>query len=353
MSLNLLAKKEVHSGPIWCVKWKPQGPKNLYIATCGQDQVIRISKLAKEDATSEIKITNELKGAHSKTIRCLDFSPDGSLLAASSFDGSVSIWQFFSSTHSASGNYTIKCITSLEGHENEVKGVAFSPSGHILATCGRDRTIWLWKIHSEDDAAAEQGIIRHGDYEPEFECLAVLQEHQQDVKSLSWDPNLAGFVSGSYDETARVWSQLDLEDDGDWGCVQTLELGKLGTVWASTFILDFLILVGQSGHLTIYKRDRKTWKIFLPDFLAHDGAIYSIDSFQPNAEIDEAFIISCGEDKCLKLWKLDESTGLTHLGVYSDNFEFNSCAIARNGDQILVSCGDDNGSLHILHLVNN
>ena len=349
MNLSLLAKQEIHDGPIWCVTWKPQNFKAPLIATCGQDQLIRISKFEGEGLSASLKVTNELRGAHSKTIRCLAFSPDGSLLAASSFDGSVSIWQFLNPGPSGA-THKITCITSLEGHENEVKGVAFSPTGHILATCGRDRTIWLWKIHSEDDEADDQGIIRHGTYEPEFECLAVLQEHQQDVKSLTWDPNLSGFVSTSYDETARVWSQLDLEDDGDWGCVQVLEPSELGTIWSSSLVLDFLVLAGQTGRLSLYKRDRKSWKMAF-DVLAHDGAIYSIDSYQPDSEVAEALIVTCGEDKCLKLWKLDGSAGLTQLCLYQNDFEVNSCAIVKRGEQVLVACGDDRGDLHILQIL--
>lgn len=57
--------------------------------------------------------------------------------ATASFDSTVVIWK-----KKSSSDYEV--IANLEGHENEVKCTAWSPDGAYLASCSRDRSVWIW-----------------------------------------------------------------------------------------------------------------------------------------------------------------------------------------------------------------
>jgi WD40 repeat protein len=160
-----------------------------------------------------------ISDAHRRTIRSVRISPSGRLLATASFDGTTGLWSILKQPHDTLED---SCLATLEGHENEVKGIAWSPSGALLATCGRDKSVWIWEVIDESSTGGD----------PDFECIAVLQEHSQDVKCVEWHPTDEDLLaSASYDDTIKLWRD---DDGGDWFCADTL-LGHTSTVWSLAF----------------------------------------------------------------------------------------------------------------------
>jgi WD40 repeat protein len=144
-----------------------------------------------------------------RTVRCFERSPDGRFLAVASFDGMATVWAL----DGGGGGGDLELVATLEGHENEVKGVAWSASGDLLATCSRDKSVWLW-AYDERDA--------------EFECAAVLHGHAQDVKAVAWHPSRELLFSASYDDSVKAWGESP--DEADWVCTDTLSAHS-STVW--------------------------------------------------------------------------------------------------------------------------
>jgi cytosolic iron-sulfur protein assembly protein CIAO1 len=184
-----------HTSRVWHLDFSPN---SLFLASCGGDRVINIFSRS----SSSFTLVDRLDGSHTKSVRKVRWSRSGLLLASASFDGTVIIWKQTSSA--------MEAVLTLEGHESEVKGVAWSVDDRYLATCGRDKTVWVWET----------------DPDFEYDTIAVLSKHSQDVKTVEFHPTEMVLLSAGYDNTIVVWVCVS----DDWVCREVL-LGHESTVW--------------------------------------------------------------------------------------------------------------------------
>lgn len=114
----------------------------------------------------------EIPTAHKRTIRSIAWSPSGRTLATASFDSTVGVWEEVTDTaegidgaeHSddedgdvnmrSDGPVEWECVTTLEGHESECKSVGYSSDGALLASCSRDKSVWVWEGMSSHRAVS-------------------------------------------------------------------------------------------------------------------------------------------------------------------------------------------------------
>ena len=358
MTITRLKSLKLHNGKIWSLDYKTSAASNL-LAIASSDHKIRILEVL-GDENVRLRLIDSLDGSvHTKTVRSVAWRPntpiDTVVLAAGSFDSTVSIWTRNVSVAGASYNDNsdsdssiaddaneTELLAIIEGHENEVKGVAWSYDGMLLATCSRDKSVWIW----ETDEMGE-----------EYECISVLQEHSQDVKHVVWHPTKNWLASSSYDDTVRVWKEID----DDWECVAVLD-GHQGTVWCSDFEKLGQFNTGDSNESTrlCSCSDDKTLRVWkhMGDSETGDGqqewicqsvlpGIHRAQVYGVAWSKQTGLIASCGADGTVAVysedvkgsgdWKIVSSIELAH-GVYEIN-----CVkwITVEGKELLVTGGDD------------
>jgi WD40 repeat protein len=108
-------------------------------------------------------------------VNSVAFSLDGELLASSSDNGSVMLWD------AKSGERR----TTLKGHSKMAFAIAFSSDSRWLASTSWDKTVKLW-------------AVRSGNHR-------TLKGHTNSVLDVSFSPNCQLVASSSHDYTARVW----------------------------------------------------------------------------------------------------------------------------------------------------
>lgn len=92
----------------------------------------------------KFELNASIATGHTKTVRSVAWSPSGQTLATASFDANIGIWaQEEDEDGNPGGEW--ECMSLLEGHETECKSVAYSSSGTLLASCSRDKTVWIWE----------------------------------------------------------------------------------------------------------------------------------------------------------------------------------------------------------------
>lgn len=126
---------------------------------------------------------------HTRTIRSIEWVPGQRKFATCSFDGTTCVFK--------QGPTGYEVIATLEGHEHEVKHINWNHDGTLLATCSRDKNIWIWSTNEDDD----------------FECNGVLSGHSQDIKYVKWHPTKNLLFSASYDDTIKCWMYDENIDD--------------------------------------------------------------------------------------------------------------------------------------------
>ena len=128
-------------------------------------------------AHDTVLVTDErVLAGHQGYLTEVEYSPDGTRLATSSFDGTARVWD------AASG----RLVATLAGDSGALFDVGFAPDGSRLATVGSDGSVRIWDVATSA-------------------ALARCDGHTGPVVQVAFSPDSARLATAGSDGSARIW----------------------------------------------------------------------------------------------------------------------------------------------------
>jgi WD40 repeat protein len=263
------------------------------------------------------KWSSSLDG-HADLVRALAFSVDGTKLAAaggaSGRAGEVRIWDV--------QRTPAKPLATIQGHKDAILSVAFSPDGSTIATGSYDKLVKLWDAGTGKE-------------------LRTLKEHSDAVYSVAFLPGGTELVSAAGDRTLKIWD---------------VQGGKRLFTISDALDAVYAVAVHPSGtKLAAAGADRmiRTWSwsrdsaapvaTLLTSMFAHGDAVLGL-AYSP----DGTTLVSAGADRTIKIW--DASTlGEKRLLEPQPDWVL---ALALSGDGQWLAAGRYDGTLGLYSLSN-
>ena len=247
-----------------------------------------------------------------QTSAVLTFSPDGTRLAASNYDGHVRLWDY------ADGELQLDPLV-LSGHRKQTLGVSFSPDGRHLASGSLDGTARIWDVSPE--GSGEFGQYAHNntafdvDFSPDGSWLVSTsldgtakiwdREAREEQVTLNHDdwvieadihPDGNQLATSSSDGTIRVW---DVEAGEEKLVINAHEVSLQGFFKGAKgvdYAPDGQRLASGGADAIARVWDAESGEELL-ELAGHSGTIHSV-----NYSADGRWLVTAGEDGVIKVW---------------------------------------------------
>lgn len=273
---------------VWSAIFSPQ---EQYLLTAGQDGTIRLWSLkskeqlradweaarADEEVDDEIAVTQEVISATiGAKVNFAGFSPDGKFIITASANNKAQLWQWSEELITVTREYV--------GHEGGVLQADINPNGTLLATSSEDTSIRLWDVDSGREmhemrghgswvwfvdfspdgsrlaTAGGDGTARVWDVESGNELL-ILSGHTSLVRTAQFSPDGKMILTAGEDKTARLW-------DAATGAELRQFTGHTDDVWYAGFSHDGKFIATTSFDGTV-----RLWDTHLEDSLNRARAL--------------------------------------------------------------------------------
>jgi WD40 repeat protein/serine/threonine protein kinase len=87
----------------------------------------------------------------------------------------------------------------LQGHARAVEAIAWSPDGRFLATASADKTVKLWEVRRAEGGGRKEEL------RTVHSAFRTLAGHASLIHALAWSPDGRRLATASADKTVKVW----------------------------------------------------------------------------------------------------------------------------------------------------
>ncbi len=220
---------------------------------------------------------------HTDEVWSVAFSPDGRLVAAGAYNGTIIVWDV------ASGKQVCCCAadrTRADGHFRTVAAVAFAPDGKRLVSGGYDQSVRIW------DVASGQQVCRGTGHTDRIWGVAFAPNGKRVLSAAGGKVSRSGdSLPGTKDFTVRLWNATTGKEVRRF-------TGHTDAVKQAVFSPDGRYVVSAGRDQTV-----RVWLVAtgaqLRRFEGHTEHVRTV-----TVSPDGRWALSGGEDKTLRLWKM-------------------------------------------------
>ncbi|XP_051989952.1 telomerase protein component 1 isoform X1 [Xyrauchen texanus] len=261
-------------------------------------------------------------------LNCVNFDPEGQLLAVGCWDGAVRVWNWLEQ----------KNVMTLSGHESSVRSLCFSPCSSMLSSGCLSGEVRLWSV----TAAA---------------CVGSYHAHCGSTESLHFLQGGNLLLSAGYDSVVQVWSgglgrsvailgeeqkeplqqqkhsRCGNEDEANALCVavsngyaavgyhgdgiklfnleseekvwasEKLQVSMLCVMWMEAEGAELLLAGGMDHHLRVWERQKESLEslVLIESFGVQQGPILALAQ-------NSTHVASASDDFTIALWLKRELT---------------------------------------------